>query len=249
MNIIKKTSCIIVEDGSAIIGSFAGPDAERHAEIFVAALTPQPSQDERVTPGMIATLQESLDALIGVAKRTAEISSKYGLDEPAQPVALSTLTDEQLAFAAEQGYYDYWTEDSKGIQTNAWVTSAKAVLALAASAPAQQADPDMRAICEALGFDPTNHHNAAKCPYCRPAATPQPVAAEWVTDAQRLDWLARNLFEYKWNGVIDSGSRTNWFVRGDYRHTMQKMNGTTLREAIDAAMAGTGSDESKKGEA
>lgn len=31
-------------------------------------------------------------------------------------------------------------------------------------------DPDMRAICAALGFDPTNHHNAAKCPYCRPAA-------------------------------------------------------------------------------
>jgi hypothetical protein len=29
------------------------------------------------------------------------------------------------------------------------------------------AEPDMRAVCEALGFDPTNHHNAAKCPYCR----------------------------------------------------------------------------------
>ena len=26
---------------------------------------------------------------------------------------------------------------------------------------------DMRAICETLGFDPTNHHNAARCPYCR----------------------------------------------------------------------------------
>lgn len=23
-------------------------------------------------------------------------------------------------------------------------------------------------ICQALGFDPTNHHNAAKCPYCSP---------------------------------------------------------------------------------
>lgn len=30
-----------------------------------------------------------------------------------------------------------------------------------------QAEPDMRKVCEALGFDPTNHHNAAKCPYCR----------------------------------------------------------------------------------
>ena len=35
-------------------------------------------------------------------------------------------------------------------------------------------EADMRAICEALGFDPTNHHNAAKCPYCRPH--PQPTA-------------------------------------------------------------------------
>jgi len=37
------------------------------------------------------------------------------------------------------------------------------------------AGPDMRAVCEALGFDPTNHHNAAKCPYCRPAPEGQAV--------------------------------------------------------------------------
>jgi hypothetical protein len=29
---------------------------------------------------------------------------------------------------------------------------------------------DVRGIIEALGFDPTNHHNAAKCPYCTPKA-------------------------------------------------------------------------------
>lgn len=30
-------------------------------------------------------------------------------------------------------------------------------------------DPvDDRAIADALGFDPTNHHNAARCPYCTP---------------------------------------------------------------------------------
>lgn len=33
-------------------------------------------------------------------------------------------------------------------------------------ADASGAGADMRAVCEALGFDPTNHHNAAKCPYC-----------------------------------------------------------------------------------
>lgn len=28
---------------------------------------------------------------------------------------------------------------------------------------------DMRKIVESMGFDPTNHHNAAKCPYCQTA--------------------------------------------------------------------------------
>ena len=47
---------------------------------------------------------------------------------------------------------------------------------------------DMRAVCEALGFDPTNHHNAAKCPYCRPAAPqeqPAPPLLGWKI--KRLD--------------------------------------------------------------
>jgi len=46
--------------------------------------------------------------------------------------------------------------------------------------------PDMRAICEKLGFDPTNHHNAAKCPYCRPVGSEErkplsdvPADANW----------------------------------------------------------------------
>jgi hypothetical protein len=33
---------------------------------------------------------------------------------------------------------------------------------------------DMRKVVEALGFDPENHHNAAKCPYCTPA-DPRPT--------------------------------------------------------------------------
>lgn len=35
---------------------------------------------------------------------------------------------------------------------------------------------DGRRICEALGFDPTNHHNALKCPYCNPA----PARSVWI---------------------------------------------------------------------
>jgi len=37
-----------------------------------------------------------------------------------------------------------------------------------------------RLICEALGFDPTNHHNAAKCLYCTPASGVRVKALEWV---------------------------------------------------------------------
>ena len=51
---------------------------------------------------------------------------------------------------------------------------------------AAKAGPDMRAICEALGFDPTNHHNAAKCPYCRPA---EPPRAREVHRCIRCDYL------------------------------------------------------------
>jgi len=76
----------------------------------------------------------------------------------------------------------------------------------------QPAEPDMRSICEALGFDPTNHHNALKCPYCRPAErepVEAPVAAQsqdaldaaryrWLTDDHQDPWVRdelRTLFE------------------------------------------------------
>ncbi|WP_407529245.1 hypothetical protein [Methylobacterium oryzisoli] len=38
---------------------------------------------------------------------------------------------------------------------------------------------DAARVCEALGFDPTNHHNALKCPYCNPQGLvlAQPPAA------------------------------------------------------------------------
>jgi hypothetical protein len=43
-------------------------------------------------------------------------------------------------------------------------------------------EPDMLAICAALGFGPTNHHNAAKCPYCSPAPAKQPLRDEQIFD-------------------------------------------------------------------
>lgn len=70
------------------------------------------------------------------------------------------------------------SDDSSRRDRRALMAQALKVLEKADSALAPSGKPpasrvegaDMRAICEALGFDPTNHHNAAKCPYCRPAA-------------------------------------------------------------------------------
>ena len=62
--------------------------------------------------------------------------------------------------------------------------------------------------------------------------------AQCRVDAERLAWLERHLFERKWNGVIDGGSRVDWYIRGDFRHTTRRMVGNTFRDAIDAALKG-----------
>lgn len=61
-------------------------------------------------------------------------------------------------------------------------------------------------------------------------------AAIGEADAQRLDWLERKLFDKRWNGVLDSGSRTDWTIQRGYRHVVQQMEGRTFREAVDTAI-------------
>jgi len=60
--------------------------------------------------------------------------------------------------------------------------------------------------------------------------------AEMEADARRLEFVESRLFGKSWNGVIDSGSRTDWRIASDYRHITQKMVGHTFRDAIDNAM-------------
>jgi len=81
-----------------------------------------------------------------------------------------------------------------------WVEGARIldelIAALASKPPAGEQKPDMRAICEALGFDPTNHHNAAKCPYCRPVQ-PEQVAQDSAVLAY-LDDLKDDAIAHIW---------------------------------------------------
>lgn len=74
-------------------------------------------------------------------------------------------------------------------------------------------------------------------PAHEPATPPQPVAAEVEKDTQRLDWLERQGYSY---GFEDMHEGNRWMIEGPFR---------TIRIAIDAAMAGTGSDDSGEGEA
>jgi hypothetical protein len=53
---------------------------------------------------------------------------KYAAPPPPQPQP-QPLTDAELARIAYKGYDDYWTDDSKGIESEAWAASARAVLA------------------------------------------------------------------------------------------------------------------------
>lgn len=61
---------------------------------------------------------------------------------PAQQ-AEAPLSDAELARIAYAGFDAYWTEDCKGIESEAWAASAKAVLAAAATAPSVEAQADM----------------------------------------------------------------------------------------------------------
>lgn len=49
--------------------------------------------------------------------------------------------------------------------------------------------PDVRGIIEALGFDPTNHHNAMACPYCNPERLRSTRSR--TTDEETTDEAAR----------------------------------------------------------
>jgi hypothetical protein len=61
-----------------------------------------------------------------------------------------------------------------------------------------------------------------------------PLYTQSVADAQDA-WLEK-LFVRKWNGVIDSGSRFNWEMRGDWRHYIKNMEGETFARAIESAI-------------
>lgn len=55
-----------------------------------------------------------------------------------------------------------------------------------------------------------------------------------MTDADRIDWLERELFDRYWDGCLNRPS--TWRMAGPHRHTLKRMQGESLRDAIDAAM-------------
>lgn len=71
-------------------------------------------------------------------------------------------------------------------------------------------EPDMRRVCEALGFDPTNHHNAAKCPYCTPTLA-KPASSPAGGDVREALLLVRPVI----TGLIDAEYNVEtWGLKG-----------------------------------
>lgn len=113
------------------------------------------------------------------------------------------------------------------------------------------ASADMRAVCDALGFDPTNHHNAAKCPYCRPSASASVAGASeplqamadgalglgYETGASEDPWLPEP-HVYESGKCVQFMGRHEFWDKGDVL--------LAIREAVCAALskpAGQGDGE------
>lgn len=92
---------------------------------------------------------------------------------------------------------------------------------------------DSRAICEALGFDPTNHHNAAKCPYCSPhrnAGVPDDIrAAGWavaVHNDYRINGEAHTFWLFtRGNECVKGEGRSDAEALGRARRALEDRNG------------------------
>ncbi len=89
------------------------------------------------------------------------------------------------------------------------------------AAQASPPEPDMRAVVEALGFDPTNHHNAAKCPYCRPAPSTQDAEdAAFEAVRKKLCKLPRYSFVIGQRSVRRVADDTGSWIEFDAAHAL-----------------------------
>ena len=162
--------------------------------------------------------------------------------EPTQPVALTLTVTDTMVDAYLLANKTYWEEtDELPGRPDKWrngtpkeATRMSLEAALAASAPAQQSE-SLRMEEDAVDALFEDGWVWDGDQWQRPpekSTPPQPVAAE-VADTHRLDWLMHRLSgaELRRIGVEMSSGSAEW-----------------VRLAIDEAMAGTGSDESKKGE-
>jgi hypothetical protein len=147
-------------------------------------LTARIAELEAQTDQLTASLETASSAVILLKQQQREGWAQLASGQ--QPVAWMTFDGEGgydfRQFAENENYRDDFIQ--RNGEKYAWVVEPL----YAHPAPSQQPiasgqEPDMQAICAALGFDPTNHHNAAKCPYCRPAApAQQPLSDDQILD-------------------------------------------------------------------
>lgn len=180
----KETAVPIADQ---LVEWFNAPSASGGLEAETVTLTRQQIDGLLRAAYPLATASEragALDAALAVpAATSAETQGGDGVREIiAERLARETvisavrfLNDE----ASEVEHENYVLANWKA-EIDAATKKIAAALAPSTSA-ATRGEPDMRRVCEALGFDPANHHNAAKCPYCTPAPA---VESAQVTDVE-----------------------------------------------------------------
>lgn len=97
---------------------------ERFAALVAAHEREKQAEQELVA---FLTVGEFGGVSVSITSNAPVDVGKYPLY--ASPVRTKDLTDEEAAAAAYKGFDDYWKEDCKGIEAEAWLASARSVIA------------------------------------------------------------------------------------------------------------------------
>jgi hypothetical protein len=199
-------------------GDFAAPAPQEPAPMTREWCAAYPG----AAAGIINRLARQVDATRPVATGYAEGKVHMAPSvAPQEPAARPCCQDFEACSKACAPRAHYWQGQAEQLRR----------------APQEPAEPVAWTydVPETGGYDFTRNPDVLRVwQECGYQITPLYDRAQSVADAQDA-WLEK-LFVRKWNGVIDSGSRFNWELRGDWRHYIKNMEGETFARAIESAI-------------
>lgn len=204
-------------------------------------------QDRRDLPTTLDVIRHAVESLAAGATpvQATEVAPPKTLDDPRLQELFTSCIDGALTSGYQgvspppEGHWlAFWWKKGQAVA----MVEEGAKRATEGPVVGAASEPDMRAVCDALGFDPTNHHNAAKCPYCRPT----PLARSPLTDDQ-IAWhyadsdLQPQLYDKP--GMFEAGVR--YAERSHGIVSPQSPVASRTGSAVDAFWGGTLSDRNK----